>query len=241
MKTKKVIACSLIAISAICVGTLMVVGQSEHKKEWNPNNGVAAFTAALSRSGYDSAFRKRLTDSCESAKQAVIEDGNIAVPDNVVMMFHESAAYKDHFGFFLPPFNPGTHTPYKYSDEEFYKCCFPAPKAFSVAAIEPTLADALDRAMTRAGYDSEFRDRLSASCDSAKKAVSEEGHLEIKKEVQMMFQDKAKGDGGDERYHIFHLPPFNAAEHNKTYNYEEYFEALYPVWHPDKPTPKGNN
>jgi hypothetical protein len=240
MKIKKVIACSLIAISAVCFGTVMVVGQSGGKKEWNPNNGVPAFTAALSRSGYDSDFRKRLTDSCESARQAVIEDGNIAVPDNVVMMFHESGAYKDHFGFFLPPFNPKAQTPYKYSDQKFYKCCFPTPKKFSIMSVEPTLADALDRAMTRAGYDSGFRDRLSASCDSAKKAVSEEGHLEIKKEVQMVFQDTARGDLGDERYHIFHLPPFNAAEHNKTYNYEEYFEALYPVWHPDKPTPKGN-
>src|SRR5215831_209684 len=98
MKIKKVIARSLIAISVLCLGTLVLVGQPEEKKEWNPDNGVAALTAALSRSGYDAAFRKRLSDSCESARQAVIEAGNIAVPDNVVMMFYEPGAYKDHFG-----------------------------------------------------------------------------------------------------------------------------------------------
>jgi hypothetical protein len=237
MKTKEVIVCSLIAMSAVCLGAALVIGQPQGKQEWNPNNGVAAFTAALTKSGYDSDFRKRLSDSCESAKQAVSEEGNIAIPDNVVTMFYEPGAYKDHFGFFLPPFKSGRHTPYKYSDKKYYKCCFPSPQKFVVTKIDPSLASALDAAMTRAGYDSEFRNRLSASCDSAKKAVSEEGHLDIKKEVQVMFQDTDSGDKGDDRYHIFHLPPFNAAQ-RPSYDYADYFDGLYPVWRPNKPTPK---
>jgi hypothetical protein len=243
--------CSFLA-SVIC---LLAVAQSNQpkgagEKQWPKQgepkpahdaavkNAVDSFTAALTRAGHDREFRNRLTSSCDSAKQAVSEEGNIAIPENVVTMFYEHGTYKDHFGFFLPPFKPEVRPRYKYAVKEYYKCCFPMAKTFALTTIDPSLAAALDAAMTRAGYDPEFRDRLSASCDSAKQAVSEEGHVQIKKEVQMMFQDMDRGDKGDDRYHIFQLPPFDPNSSSE-HAYEDYFVGLYPSWgrRPDEPTP----
>jgi hypothetical protein len=58
-------------------------------KEWNPENAKAAFSAALSRAGHDRAFRDRLTASPDSAREAVIEEGKINIPKEIVTVFHE--------------------------------------------------------------------------------------------------------------------------------------------------------
>ena len=81
----------------------------------------------------------------------------------------------------------------------------------SMSRTEGPMEGALNAAMTRAGYDPEFRKRLTVSCDSAKKAVSEEGHVEIPKEVQMIFHEpNGPGDEGNDHYHIFQTPAFQA-------------------------------
>jgi len=231
--------CSFLA-SAIC---LLAVAQSDQSKapaskQWPKNgqsesdhrtavtNAVKSFTAVLTRAGYDRQLRNRLTASCDSAKQAVSKEGNIDIPDDVIIMFYEPDTRGDHFGFSLPPFNEQARAPYKYTDDDYYQCCFPGFRKFLMTTAEPSLEAALNAAMTRAGYDSTFRKQLTVSCDSAKKAVSDEGHIQIGNEVQMIFHE---GEW-DERYHIFELPPYDPNS-KKQHEYRKYFRGLYPVWH----------
>lgn len=242
MKTRTVLSYSLFLASALCLVAAAqsnqstppgkqwpIPGQSADERKLAASDAVGSLTATLTRAGYDKTFRQGLSQSCESAKQNVSREGNIEIPNDVVTMFYEPDAYKDHFGFILPPFNPDAHPDYKYADPKYYQCCFPIVKKFEVATIDKPLADALDAAMTRAGYDSAFRERLSVNCESAKKAVAEvgkDGPIQIGDNIQMIFKDK---DKGDDRYHIFVLPPFDANSRCPR-AYGEYFVGMYPLW-----------
>jgi hypothetical protein len=107
------------------------------------NAAIDAFDAALTRAGHDAAFRKRLTDSPESAKAAVAEVGKISIPDDRVIVFYEpqppksppamapkiartagdSHSSENVHVFYLPPFNEqGTEIQYTY--DEFFMCCY---------------------------------------------------------------------------------------------------------------------
>ena len=98
--------------------------QNEEQRTWNQQNAMDAFTAALSRSAYDQVFRERLTTSAASAKQAVAEEGQIIIPEDVVILFHEEASSGNYHIFELPQFDgdaSGIHT-YK----KHYECCYVA-------------------------------------------------------------------------------------------------------------------
>jgi len=93
------------------------------KKPWNSTNAVAAFTAALTRSASDRTFRSRLTASLESAKEAVSEEGDIDIPKDVVILFHEDRYNEKYHVFWLPKFDKKkvrtAHT-YKFH----FECCY---------------------------------------------------------------------------------------------------------------------
>jgi hypothetical protein len=221
--------CSFLA-SAICLfAATQTSEETTGKKPWPRNreeakDAVAAFTASLKKSTQDQAFRRQLTASCDSAKKAVSEEGNIDIPDDVVIMFYEPSTYEDHFAFYLPPLNREARTQYKYTDDEYFQCCSPSFRKF---LLTPTLGAALNAAFTRAGYDPEFRKSLTVSCDSAKKAVSDEGHVPIKNEVQMIFHELKKTE--NEKYHVFSLPNFGEQDPQQ-YQYRKQFMCCYDVW-----------
>jgi hypothetical protein len=66
------------------------------KKEWPTkepyDDAICAFDKALTKASRDKAFRARLTKSCESAKEAVSEIGNINIPDDRIIIFYEGEA-----------------------------------------------------------------------------------------------------------------------------------------------------
>lgn len=99
--------------------------------------GICAFDKALTTAARDRAFRDRLLDSCDSAKQAIAEIGNLKIPCDRMIVFFEveagpgkrisddqrktlDAIYRGRSNervhvFFLPPFNPNdTTTVYRY-------------------------------------------------------------------------------------------------------------------------------
>src|SRR5439155_1663096 len=86
------------------------------KKPWNPTNAVAAFTAALTRSGYDRDFRNSLIASSDSAKEAVSEEGDVDIPKDDVIMFHEDELNEKYHIFSLPAFNQNARTRHEYRD-----------------------------------------------------------------------------------------------------------------------------
>lgn len=94
-------------------------------KEWNPQNGVAAFTAALTRSGYDQSFRNRLVASPESARAAVAEEGQIDIPADIVMMFHPDELNEKYHVFYLPEFDASKPNA-KHEYAEFFQGCYNA-------------------------------------------------------------------------------------------------------------------
>ncbi len=51
---------------------------------------ICAFDKALTKASRDKTFRGRLTKSCESAKDAVSEIGNINIPDDRIIIFYEA-------------------------------------------------------------------------------------------------------------------------------------------------------
>ena|SRR5437660_8239923 len=115
------------------------------------------------------------------------------------------------------------------------------------AAIE-----AFDAALTRAGWDSEFRQRLIKSQDSAKEAVAEVGNIKIPANKLIIFYEAqpAKSDArkvseqnsaytfvnlaseskSNENVHVFYLPPFHKDDRTRTYKYEDYFMCCYDFW-----------
>jgi len=116
--------------------------------------------------------------------------------------------------------------------------------------------NAFDAALTRAGWDSEFRQRLLKSPDSAKKAVAEIGNIKIPANKVIIFYEAqpAKRDAksattesnayipvelssaskSNENVHVFYLPPFKKDDKTKTYKYEDYFMCCYDLWHPSQ-------
>jgi hypothetical protein len=104
---------------------------------------IHAFDSALSRAGWDAAYRKRLIASSESARKAVSDEGNINVPADRVMVFYEpevpqrqavalSQTKRRDFAqsrmsekvhvFVLPPFNAKKKVQYRY--EDWFMCCY---------------------------------------------------------------------------------------------------------------------
>lgn len=90
---------------------------------------------------------------------------------------------------------------------------------------QPNATAAFSLALTRSAYDRVFRDRLTASPESAKKAVSEIGHIAVPKKVVILFHE----DKYNENYHIFDLPPFDENA-EKTHGYGQYFQCCYLPW-----------
>jgi hypothetical protein len=112
---------------------------------------------------------------------------------------------------------------------------------------------AFDAALTRAGWDSSFRQRLIKSPDSARAAVAEEGHINIPASKVIVFyeaqppkSDAAKSalaeenayiavglqteSKSNEDVHVFYLPPFKENDKTKQYRYENYFMCCYDQW-----------
>ena len=86
------------------------------KKPWNPENAVAAFTAALTKAGHDEPFRERLKASWESARTAVSEVGNIEIAEDIRITFHEDEQNGNYHVFYLPPLDPDQKViPYEYA------------------------------------------------------------------------------------------------------------------------------
>jgi hypothetical protein len=92
------------------------------KKPWSAENAVAAFDKALTRSAHDRTFRNRLTASLESAKEAVSEDGDIEIPKDVVIVFHEGRYNEKYHVFWLPEFDQKAQTTHTYKFH--FECCY---------------------------------------------------------------------------------------------------------------------
>jgi hypothetical protein len=226
------------------------------KKPWPKNrdesaDAVNAFSAALTKGGRDPAFRAALVKSPEDARSAVSDEGQIEIPGDVVVIFHEPDNCQNIFPFYLPtPEEP--LLPYY----DYFQGCRPkfqlhalAPAVFlqrlkmrhemRIAALaegaleaEPTkpwteanIADAFTAVLARSQSDSGFRKSLTASLSSAKQAVATEGGIEIPPEVVILFHE----DESNERYHMFRLPPLNENA-PANYHYRAQFEGFYFVW-----------
>lgn len=93
------------------------------KLPWNPTNAVAAFTAALTRAGFDRDFRNRLTGSTDSARTAVAEAGNLDIPTDKVIMFHEDESNENYHVFYLPDYDEQVpHKQHEYS--KYFQGCY---------------------------------------------------------------------------------------------------------------------
>src|SRR5207245_6616986 len=103
---------------------------------------------------------------------------------------------------------------------------------------------AFDKALTKASQDKKFRERLTKSCESAKKAVAEVGDINIPDNRMIIFYEgeaapltkddhdklrKLFESRSSEKIHVFALPPW---KNNDTaeYRYEEYFVGMYEYW-----------
>jgi hypothetical protein len=201
-------------------------------KEWNPQNAISAFTAALSRSGYDREFRDRLIASSDSAKLAVSEEGKIDIPSDIVTVFHEKKLNEKYHVFYLPPLDPEKPDVLHEYDTHFM-CCYnawaPEVKERTREWIPENAVPAFTDALTRAGHDSDFRDRLIASSDSAKEAVSEEGEIDIPSDIVTVFHE----DKLNEKYHVFFLPPFDPDKPDVLHEYDVHFQCCYNAWVPN--------
>lgn len=115
----------LLFAGALCLGAALQAEQSKTsgKRQWNQKNAVSAFNMALTRSAYDKVFRDRLTASSDSAKQAVSEEGQIAVPNEIVILFHEDKQNENYHVFDLPEFDPNARAPHAY--KQHLECCYP--------------------------------------------------------------------------------------------------------------------
>ena len=127
-----------------------------------------------------------------------------------------------------------------------------APAQWPESAPYNAAIEAFDAALTRAGWDSEFRQRLIKSQDSAKEAVAEVGNIKIPANKLIIFYEAqpAKSDArkvseqsgaytfvnlaseskSNENVHVFYLPPFHKDDRTRTYKYEDYFMCCYDFW-----------
>lgn len=239
MKTRTASMFCLLLAGALCLGAALQADQSKTtgKRQWNQKNAIAAFNLALTRSGYDRTFRDRLAVSLESAKQAVSDEGQITIPEKVVIMLHEDKFNGNYHIFNLPPFDESAHIPQEYKIH--LECCYEpwaAPARATKQAEQARTnglkewnqtsgADAFTASLTRSGYDKLFRDRLTASPASAKQAVSDEGQVAVPNEVVILFHE----DKYNENYHIFDLPQFDGTA-RAAHEYRQHFECCYPAW-----------
>ena len=127
-----------------------------------------------------------------------------------------------------------------------------APAEWPESAPYDAAIEAFDAALTRAGWDLEFRQRLIKSPDSAKEAVAEVGNITIPASKVIVFYEaqpakpEAKSAStesnnyiaaqlssvskSNENVHVFCLPPFKKDDKSKKYKYENYFMCCYDVW-----------
>jgi hypothetical protein len=225
--------------------------KANDKKPWEPKHFVPAFTAALTRSAWDKAFRERLIKSTDEAKKAVAE-GDIEIPPEVVIVFHEKVSNDNYQVLHLPPFNPQGKETYEY--EEHLDCCYnrfliqrdgkfqnltvssaamTKPESPDIGEKKPWTPDnaaaAFSQALTEAAHNGAFRKRLTDSTDSAKQAISEIANIDIPQQVVIVFHEKKYNDD----YHVFYLPDFKEAkpdEIHETHEYRKHFQAAYHVW-----------
>lgn len=203
---------------------------------------VDAFTATLTQSGYDKTFRDSLKVSPESARDVVSKTGNIDIPKDILIIFHEPEVCKNYYPFYLPKLGE------KVTDYiDYFQGCFtkfrlgllsdkatPPPKTGPKNKWNPdNIAAAFTAVLDRSTRDQPFRELLTgkpaergtaAALKSAKEAVSDEGWIDIPTEVVILFHD----DRANEKYHMFFLPPFD--KHAPTYEYRAHFEGFYFVW-----------
>ncbi len=225
---------------------------TNNKKPWEPDNFVPAFTAALTRSAWDTPFRERLIKSPDEANKAVSDVGNIEIPPQIVIVFHEHVSNDNYQVLHLPPFDPKGKETYGY--EEHLDCCYnrfliPRDGKFqNLSVSSPTTgkpdqsgagekqewtpdnaAAAFTKVLTEAAHNGIFRKRLTDSIDSAKQAVSELANINIPKNVVIVFHE----DKYNDNYHIFYLPDFKEAkpdDPHETHEYRKHFQAAYRVW-----------
>src|SRR5439155_20966713 len=188
------------------------------KKKWEKRNAIAAFDAALTRSGYDPVFRNRLTASVESARQAVSEEGQVTIPENVIIMTHEDNLSGNYHVFDLPPFNENAHVAEEYHIH--LGCCYD-PWAASAGTShqtgtgnaqtnglkewnQTTARNAFTASLTKSVHDKAFRNRSTASPESAKQAVSDEGQIVVPDVAVILFHE----NNSNENYHIIDLRKF---------------------------------
>jgi hypothetical protein len=132
-------ACTLIVFAAtLAVSGLMAQSTTPVTDEFKEKAKVA-FTAALTRSARDPAFRAQLVKDAESAKRAVEEEGKIKLPPAWVIIFYEaesraiaestmpeavakflgSRSNENYHVFYLPPPDGKQH-----EYEEHLMCCY---------------------------------------------------------------------------------------------------------------------
>ena len=126
------------------------------------------------------------------------------------------------------------------------------PAEWPESAPYDAAINAFDAALTRAGWDLEFRQRLIKSPASAKEAVAEVGNITIPASKVIVFYEPqpAKPEGknasaasnnyvlvqlssaskSNENVHVFCLPPFKKSDKAKKYKYEDYFMCCYDFW-----------
>jgi hypothetical protein len=128
-----------------------------------------------------------------------------------------------------------------------------APAEWPESAPYDAAIEAFDAALTRAGWDLEFRQRLIKTPDSAKEAVAEAGNIKIPADKVIVFYEAQPGkpDAGrsaiaqdnaytfvqllsqsksNENVHVFCLPPFKKDDKSKMYKYENHFMCCYDAW-----------
>jgi hypothetical protein len=237
MKTRTVSILCLLFAGAFCLGAALQADQPKPggKKQWNQKNATAAFTMALTRSGYDRTFRDRLAASLDSARQAVSDEGQITIPEKVVIMAHEDKVNGNYHIFNLPPFDESARITQEYKTH--LECCYePWPPKKTKQADQPgtnglkewnqiTGAEAFTASLTRSEYDRLFRDRLTASPESAKQAVSEEGQVTVPNDVVILFHENKF----NENFNVFDLPRFDG-DPQATHEYKQHFECCYQPW-----------
>ena len=111
--------------------------------------------------------------------------------------------------------------------------------------------NAFTKVLTHAARNKAFRKRLTASCDSAKKAVAELANMKIPDNVVIIFYEgeviaptatnaantsanPQPSDSDDsrqnERVHVFVLPPLNESDQTTEYQYRDYLMCCYEYW-----------
>ncbi len=108
--------------------------------------------------------------------------------------------------------------------------------------------DAFTKVLTRAAREKGFRQRLTASCDSAKHAVAESANMNIPENVTIVFyegetisppldtitEESADTPNPDsrqnERVHVFVLPPLDENNQTTEYEYRDHLMCCYQYW-----------